>query len=387
MSVAFQPDATHQASPLLQAIATAAAVHDRSGTVAKASLAALHQAGITTLTVPTALGGSGAGLYLAAQAVREVGAACPGTALILAMQLSKQVALAANPDWPVELREQLGRQAVRHGALINAARAEPELGSPTNGGLPATIARRTAEGWVLSGHKRYVTGLPALRFIEILARTDEVQPRIGSFLVEADAPGLEILPAWNHLGLRASGSEDLRLHEVEVPEARAIGLKPAAQWRPGNPTQAAWNAALIGAVYVGVADAALAWVRGFLHARRPGALGAPLSSLPQVRQSVGRAAAQLVAAGRLLDSLGRDVDAGHAPAAVESGALKALLAEAAIRAVEVAVSLAGNHALDRANPLERHWRDVQCARVHVPTEDAAHAALGAAFLQQEGSPT
>ncbi|EGH49830.1 acyl-CoA dehydrogenase family protein, partial [Pseudomonas syringae pv. pisi str. 1704B] len=34
-------------------------------------------------------------------------------------------------------------QAVREGALINALRVEPDLGTPARGGLPGTIARRT----------------------------------------------------------------------------------------------------------------------------------------------------------------------------------------------------------------------------------------------------
>nr|GFC79400.1 hypothetical protein [Tanacetum cinerariifolium] len=50
-------------------------------------------------------------------------------------------------NWPDPLYRQVALDAVRNGALINALRVEPDLGSPSRGGLPATIARRTAEGW------------------------------------------------------------------------------------------------------------------------------------------------------------------------------------------------------------------------------------------------
>jgi len=48
--------------------------------------------------------------------------------------------------------------------------------------------------------------------------------------------------------------------------------------------------------------------------------------------------------------------------------------------VEQALSLTGNHGLSHANPLERHWRDVLCARVHTPQADAVYLAAGRAAL-------
>jgi alkylation response protein AidB-like acyl-CoA dehydrogenase len=365
---------------LIAALAANGARDDRAASFPFESLALLREAGVLALTVPPSLGGGGAGIGLATEAVRRVGRACPATALILAMQLIKQAALARNPAWPGALRERLGRLAVTEGALINSARVEPELGSPTRGGLPATVARRTDTGWALTGHKRYVTGLPGLRFIEVLARTDEAEPRTGNFLVTAGTPGLETRETWNHLGLRASGSHDLVLTDVAVPESHAIGLVPAGAWAGNDALYSAWNALLVTAVYTGVAEAARDWVVGFLRHRRPSGLSQPLAALPTVQQAVGAIEAQLIASRRIAASLAADVEAGRVPPASETGAIKAVLSGQAIKAVELSVTLAGNHALDRTNPLERHWRDVQCARVHVPTEEAAHQSAGRAAL-------
>jgi alkylation response protein AidB-like acyl-CoA dehydrogenase len=44
--------------------------------------------------------------------------------------------------------------------------------------------------------------------------------------------------------------------------------------------------------------------------------------------------------------------------------------------VEEALSLTGNHGLIRSNPLERHYRDVLCARVHTPQDDATRLVAG-----------
>ena len=366
----------------LPAIAADAARHDREASFPFGSLALLQRAGVPALTVPAALGGGGAGLRLAAQAVGLLGEACPSTALVLAMQFGKHAQIARSPAWPPALREALAREAVAEGALVNALRVEPELGSPTRGGLPATVARRRGEGWALSGHKRYATGVPGLRWMEVLARTDEDEPRVGGFLVRAGTPGIEVVETWDHLGLRASGSHDVLLHEVEVPAGHAVGLPPAGTPADPDPAQAAWNAALIGALYTGVARAARDWTLGFLHRRVPSGLGASLATLPRVQEAAGVVEGLLAANARIVEAVALAADAGRAPDAAEAGLLKATLAENAVRAVEHCVALAGNHALDRANPLERHWRDVQCARVHAPAADAAQLTAGRLALSR-----
>ncbi|MBX6743503.1 MAG: acyl-CoA dehydrogenase, partial [Acetobacteraceae bacterium] len=287
--------------------------------------------------------------------------------------------------WPAALRERVQREAVAEGALINALRVEPELGSPTRGGLPATVARRTTNGWVISGHKRYSTGIPGLRWLEVHARTDEAEPRTGTFLVPADAPGIEIVETWDHLGLRASGSHDVLFRTVPIPAEHAIALAPPGAGGGPDAAQLAWNTVLVTAVYTGVARAARDWTICFLRQRAPSNLGAPLATLPRVQETIGQVEGLIAANARIAEALALATDAGQPPAATESGSLKVVLAENAVRAVELCTLLAGNHAHDRANPLERHWRDVQCARMHAPAADAAHLAAGRVALA-EGAP-
>lgn len=71
--------------------------------------------------------------------------------------------------------------------MINAAQVEPRVGSPSHGSLPETIARRVGDQWRITGHKTYATGIPLLRWVAVLAVTDEPEPRLGSFLVPTSA--------------------------------------------------------------------------------------------------------------------------------------------------------------------------------------------------------
>ena len=56
----------------------------------------------------------------------------------------------------------------------------------------------------------------------------------------------------------------------------------------------------------------------------------------------------------------------------------------ALKAVAKALELAGNPGLSRTNPLERHHRDVLCARVHSPQNDTILTGAGRAALLGTG---
>jgi len=369
-------DSASDLAGLLRELALAAGESDRRGDLPQGVIETVQRSGLAALTVPARLGGGGADFATALATIRQVGGACASTGLILAMQWIQHAVIARSPVWPVPLAERLGRDAVRNGALVNALRVEPALGTPSRGGLPETTARRVPEGWSISGRKIYSTGAPHLAWMLVWARDDAAEPRVGTFLVPGGSPGIRIEHTWDQLGLRASASHDVVFEDVIVPADHAVDLRPAAEARPADLHQIAWNTLAIGALYTGVAEAALEWSLRFLRERVPANLGSALATLPRVQEAVGRIEGRLAANRRILESAARATDLGDPPAAEESGVLKVVLAENAVSAVEEAVRLSGNHALARANPLERHLRDVLCARIHAPQEDAAHLAAG-----------
>jgi alkylation response protein AidB-like acyl-CoA dehydrogenase len=71
-------------------------------------------------------------------------------------------------------------------------------------------------------------------------------------------------------------------------------------------------------------------------------------------------------------------DAGEALSAVEANNIKYIATGNAIRAVEIGLELTGNPGLSRKNPLERHYRDVLCSRIHSPQDDTILVAAGLA---------
>ncbi|MDN7632589.1 acyl-CoA dehydrogenase family protein [Burkholderia cepacia] len=375
-------------------LAAEAARNDVDGRFPHENFARLHRAGLIAQVVPREHGGAGATLAQASRIVAAVARADPATALVLTMTYLQHRALGrADNRWPAQVRRAVFDSAVTHGALINALRVEPALGSPSRGGLPETVARRDGDGWRLSGHKLYSTGIPALRWLAVWARTDEPAPRVGVFLVprdrDADGDRIRVIESWNHLGLRASGSHEVVFDDVRLPADHAVDVRAPDAWAVSAATHAdadaqadqqAWMAALLGSLYDAVARASRDWVVEFATTRAPSGLGAPLATLPRVQEAVGEIEGWLHANRVLLDDHVARTDAGHAPPVTTSGLVKRTVTEHAIRAVEQALKLSGNHGLSRANPLERHYRDVLCSRVHTPQDDAIAVAAGRAVL-------
>jgi hypothetical protein len=357
-----------------------AAAHDRDGSFAFENFAELSEAGLLSLTVPAALGGGGADALTVARVLQIFGKADPSTALVLSMHYIQHFVMAQSAHWPARLVRKLAKESVEGIALINALRVEPELGSPARGGLPATIARRTETGWRLTGRKIYSTGAPILKWYAVWAKTDEPEARVGFFLVPAGLPGTQIVETWDHLGLRASGSHDVLFEDVVFPLDSEIDVRKPQDWLVPDVTHATVHAIFVAAIYDGVARAARDWLIEFLKRRIPANLGAPLATLPRAQEVLGAIEARLTVNARLIESFAADFDDGVQLGAAESNVIKLTVTNNAVAVVEDALSLSGNHGLSRGNPLERHYRDVLCGRVHTPQDDSTRLAIGRSAL-------
>ncbi|MEH2468808.1 alkylation response protein AidB-like acyl-CoA dehydrogenase [Nitrobacteraceae bacterium AZCC 2161] len=370
------PTVFDKANLLAPGFAERAPLHDRSASFPFENFQELSDAGLLALTVPQVLGGAGGGVSDAARVVGIIAKADASTALVLSMHYIHHLVIAGSTRWPAHLSRRLAKETVEGLALVNALRVEPDLGSPARGGLPATTAKRTATGWRLSGRKIYSTGAPILKWYTVWAKTDEPEVRVGLFLVPAGLPGTSIVETWDHLGLRASGSHDVVFDDVVFPLDHEVDVRKPAEWLASDLTQATVQAVLVGAVYDGVARAARDWVVEFLKNRVPSSLGAPLATLPRAQEIVGGIEAKLAVNARLLDTFARDIDDGVTLTVTEANIVKLTVTNNAVAAVEDALSLTSNHGLTRANPLERHFRDVMCGRVHTPQDDATRISAG-----------
>ncbi|MFF3501775.1 acyl-CoA dehydrogenase family protein [Streptomyces sp. NPDC003247] len=364
------------------ALAATAAEHDRTGAFPHTPIQVVHEAGLLTAGVDPRYGGPGASFTDVARILLALGRGDPSTALISGMTIVPHLLQTRSP-WPQELYARVLAESAERPTLLNHARAEPEMGSSTRGPLPATTARRTAHGWSIQGRKRYVTGAEGLSYFLVWAATDEPSPRVGNFIVPAGTPGIDIVPTWQQLGMRATGSHEVVFTDVEIPaeyvhELAPPGADPAPGTLPGS-----IMLLLSSSLYLGVARAAQRHVHTFAHTRTPAALGRPLATTDRFQRTAGEIETLLSSAEQLIFSVAERVDRGDPVRGVDALASKVVVVRHLTTAVRTAVQLLGNPGLAQGSPLERHFRDIQSVGVHAPGEDAILPIVGATALAAE----
>ena len=270
----------------LRRIADAAPEADRTGSFPTAGIAAVHEAGLLHATVAPRYGGPGADEVDIARIIAAIGRVDPSVALIVSMTLLSHWAQARKAHWPESPYRHIVEEGRRRPILLNAARVEPELGSPARGGLPQTLARRTQEGWRISGTKRFVTGSEGLTHFLVWASTDESPARVGTFIVEAQTPGIRIVRNWNSLGMRATSSHDVVFEDVLVPADFVTDLTQAGAAAQDNRGHAVLTL-VVTALYLGVGEAALDAFLAFAKARVPAHLGRPIAETERIIAAAG----------------------------------------------------------------------------------------------------
>ena len=357
-------DALARLPRVVDLLAARAQEHDRDAGFPYQGIEAVHEAGLLTLTVSERYGGAGCGLADTVRVLAELGRGDPSVALVGALTLLTHAQQAHAPYWPEPVYADLLADSVRGPALVGVLGPASADGPDAE---PGTTARRDGADWRLSGRTPAIAGAEALAWMVVSALVvgeedgDREQPGgPGLFLVQGDAPGVQIEPAWDQLGLRATASHDVLFDGVRVGPEAVVDV-------PSPVLDPSWLDLALPAVYLGVARAARNWVvAAFRQAAPDGQLHAPL----------GRIEVDLLTAEELLDSLARRIDEGDPGARARTAAARIVATRAAVGVVEQAVALSGGAGLSRAHPLERHFRDVLHARGHGPREHDLLAEAG-----------
>lgn len=362
--------------------ATRAAAADVHATLPAEDVAALRSAGFFALSVPRAHGGSGLTLAECLAIQIELARGSAATAMVLGMPLHIFGSANEHCPWLPNAFAHLCQLAAA-GALVNAVASEPEMGSPSRGGLPqSTLNAHNAGGYVLNGLKTWTTGGRHLTHMLVRVRLAD---KAAIVLVETGRAGVEWDETWaNALSLRASDSHDVRFNNVHLPAENLIQPGCVVPGAPPN----AWFPVMMAAVYLGSAIAARNAVIQFALERTPTALGAPIATLPKIQRQIGALDVRLMSARTLLEAAVQDWDGSAAaqralyPRIV---AAKYVVSEAANEVTDAALRIAGGTSITRTLPLERHFRDVRAGLMQPPSGDTALELIGRSALAEGGA--
>src|SRR5215813_330585 len=219
----------------------------------------LRERRVLAAGVPSELGGGGASHAELCAMVRVLAQYCGSTALALSMH-THQVAIAGW-RWRHEsaaVEPLLRRVAAEQLVLVSTGGSDWLAGSGR--------AEKVEGGYRITARKAFASASPVGNLLMTTAVYDdpEAGPTVLHVVIPFDAAGMTVQDNWRTLGMRATGSNDIVLDGVVVPNS-AIGVRrPAGRWSHAWHVVVTFALPLIVSVYVGVAEAArtLALSRG-----------------------------------------------------------------------------------------------------------------------------
>lgn len=341
-------------------LAAGAEAADEAGAFVAENMKLLKAEGFHTAGVPAELGGGGASHAELADMVRTLAHHCGSTALAFAMH-THAVAL---PAWrwrrtPEAVEGLLKRVVAEKLTLVSSGGSDWLDGScqavPVEGGFR------------VSGRKIFASGCELGDLLVTMAvQTTPEGPTVLHMAIPLKAEGVRILDTWNTMGMRATGSQDVELTDVFVPDAAVTVRRPSGKWHPLMHMVSMIAFPIIYAAYVGLAEAA----------RDKAVALAARKTSDDLVQIVGEMDTELAAARMALNDMVVCAAVGEPGPEVTNRIFvgRTLVARAAIRTVEKAMEAAGGAGFYRKTGLERIWRDVQAARYH-PLQEKAQARL------------
>ena len=377
--------ATETVSPALEVpvdeIAAHAADVDRAARFPLESIDALRSAGLLGLGVPPAYAGPGGGPPDVVRAIEETAAACASTGMVYTMHLvAAQTLLAGTSDDGVKAEALSAIAAGRHLSTL----AYSERGSRSH--FWAQVSRAAPEngGVRIDADKSWVTSASAAdSFVAATGAPGSDDPlETELYLVDAHANGIEVVGAFDGLGMRGNDSSPVRFRDVAVPHERRLG-EPGSGFALMMSATLPWFVLGSAACCLGVAGAALAIATEHVAGARFAHMGTTVAELPTVRARLAEAELRYLQARSYLYTVAEQIAVGAPEARLGVLALKAAAAEAAADVTDAAMRVCGGAAYSRHLPLERLFRDARAATVMAPTTDVLLDLVGKTITGQE----
>ena len=232
-----------------------------------------------------------------------------------------------------------------------------EPGSGSDARDMKTRAERDGDGYVINGHKTFITNAPKAHHFFTFARSGD---GVSAFIVDADAPGVSIGQVFDTLGHRGSHISEVVFENARIPATALVGEEGRGFdyakrcLSEGRTTLAARC--------VGSAQKAMELALEYGSARET--FGKPLVDHQVLAFRLAQMSARTEAARLAVYRSAWLLERGEA-AIRESSTAKLLAAEGAWQTVDDAMQMFGGNGYVRNEyMIDRIWRDLRVARVY-----------------------
>lgn len=347
-----------RARPLLDLVADGIAESQATRRPVDSVVRAFSDAGLLRILAPKEYGGEEATVREFLDLV-ELVATVDGSAAWTVMTLNEEIEVAS-----AHLPEAYMASVIQSDPPIAIAGA----------GAPRGVAHRVDDGWRLTGEWPFVTGGCSADMIVVGALIEGPRPRSLCYVL-VPRREVTILDTWDTVGLKGTGSNDVELRDVFVPDERAGITAEVRTARPDSPlfrlpTSLRFPFPKVG-VATGIATAALSSFAELAGTKQARLGRTKLREQPDAQLAVAEAAA-LIGSGRafaveMLESVWEFAkDDQPVPDEIHARTRLACTTSVAncVRAVEILATAAGTTANLAKHPLQRQLADVRAVPQH-----------------------
>lgn len=336
-------------------IAPTAAADDRDHRFRRDIFEKMGQLGFFGCVVPESCGGSGLGYLAMVLLTEEIARVHSSVRVHINTQLAPAVTLAR---FGTEEQKRRWVPGLVDGSRVGCfAITEPDSGSDV--ASMSTRAKRTDDGYVLSGTKTWISNAPVADWGLVYAATDRDARHRGlsAFMVELDGAGVR-RATLDKMGALASPTGTLEFDDVRVPADQRIGAEgqgfAMCMWQL-NQTRLSCAAGALG-----VARAAREAAVAYANQRQQ--FGQPIGRFQMIQDSLAQMIVEEEAARLLVYRAAHLADRGQSNN-LEVSMAKYAAAEAAAHAADGAFKILGAYGYSTEFPVERYLRDAKSYQI------------------------
>lgn len=360
-------------------------IHE-DGAYPQEALDRLAQIGAFGLKIPKEYGGLGLSVTNYARVLHFIGSYCQSTVTWVSAHQSigvpEPLKLAGTEEQKKKFLPRIAK-----GAISAFALTEPDVGSDPARMKTTATPVDGGEAYLINGDKLWCTNGPDARIIVVMARTPSIvvdgkeKQQITAFIVETDAPGVEVVHRCRFMGLEGLSNGLLRFTDVKVPKEHIIG-------KPGQGLKLALQTLNTGRLGIpastaGTAKALLKECETWVNERVQ--WGAPIGKHQSIAKKVANMAADTFAIDAIVWLVCAFADRENADIRLEAAIAKYFCTETSWRLLDDWIQIRGGRGYEREQslfdrgerpvPAERLMRDARVTRIFEGSTEIMHLIM------------
>lgn len=336
---------------------------------------ALGAAGLLGIDLGEQHGGSGADIAITQLALEELSRQGFG-GLASAYNIHANIVMPYLQNLGTAAQCERWLPAMARGDALGAiAMTEPHAGSDL--ASMRTRAKRTSDGWELSGSKIFITNGQFADLVIVCAKTD---PSAGSkgvslFLVDTHLPGFSRGKPIKKIGQHASDTAELAFDQMQLPHEALLGEEGAGfrylmQELPRERLG-------VGAQALGAVEGALALTLEYVQQRQ--AFGQRVADFQNTRFTLAEIKAQLDVARAYFEQCVEKYRQGTM-SSTDAAILKLQLSELQCQAVDRCLQLFGGYGYTHEYPISRFYLDARVQTIYAGSSEIMKEVVARSLL-------